>query len=183
MGVKEERLSADFAAMQQLASDVIRWEPLGTKRPPEHYLWSYDLKSIVAMQSNGQPLIEQRTWAVEVRLANNHPWGKPEAFFRGPAILHPNVYVGGHICIDDHYRSGIGIPLESLCEHIGKMIAYQRYCLISPANKHQQLFDWIEATNACQLPTDPRDMLRARIRFGLSGDATAAPFDRRITFG
>jgi len=183
MGVREDRLRAEFEAMSQFASDVVTWQVLGNSQPPEHYLFHYDLASLVSISEQGAPSIARQIWQVEVKMPANYPWGKPTVKFKGPQILHPNVYLVGDVCIEDQYHAGIGIPLDSLCEHIGQIIAYQKYNPGSAANRNQQLLAWIDMYGNEMLPTDSRDLRRARISFGNASNnpSTAAP--ARIKFG
>lgn len=166
MSVREARLRSEFEAISAFNSDVVTVKPIGRNSPPDHYHLIYDLKTIVGLDPQGNPQIEQRTWTVEVLFPNNYPWGKPEVRFIGQRILHPNVWVNGDICIEDHWRAGIGIPFDSLTEHIGQIIAYQKYNLNSPANGDQQLRLWILRNGDQYFPTDSRDVRRARIGFG-----------------
>lgn len=111
----------------------------------------------------------------------NYPWGKPQVSFVGNRIWHPNVWVNGDICIEDRYQAGIGIPLDSLCEHIGQIIAYQKYNLNSPANGDQRLRMWILTHGEEALPTDTRDIRRPRIVLGSTQNPSTPP--SRIKFG
>jgi ubiquitin-protein ligase len=183
MGVREDRLRAEFEAMSQFASDVMTWQVLGSSQPPDHYLFHYDLASLVSISQQGVASIERQIWQVEVKMPANYPWGKPTVKFKGPYILHPNVYVGGDVCIEDRYHAGIGIPLDSLCEHIGQIIAYQKYNPGSAANRDHQLLDWITKNGNDMLPTDSRDMRRARISFGNAENNQSTTSPVRIKFG
>jgi ubiquitin-protein ligase len=165
-GVRAARLKSEFEAMQNFSSDVLRWEAIGKKIPPDHYRLLYDLTSISGMEPNDTPQIVRKVWMVEVLLPPNYPWGKPEVRFVGDQILHPNVWVNGDVCIEDKYQAGIGIPLDSLCEHIGQIIAYQKCNLNSPANANKDLQLWIRSQSNQQLPTDSRQIRLSRIEFG-----------------
>jgi len=183
MGVREDRLQSEYESMQKFKSDVVRWETIGKRNPPDHYRISYDLHSISGFNSESTPQIVRRIWTVDIVMPPNYPWGKPEASFVGEPIYHPNVWKVGDICIEDQYQAGIGIPLDVLCEHIGKIIAFQEYNLGSPANDDWQLTEWITQFGEQVLPTDPRDIRKAQISFG---DTPAGPEQERpgrIKFG
>jgi hypothetical protein len=190
MGVREDRLQSEYDSMQKFRSDVVTWEPVGKIRPPDHYRISYNLRSIIDLNDAGQPQIEHRVWIVEIRMPANYPWGKPEAFFVGDTVYHPNVWKIGDICIEDEYQAGIGVPLDVLCEHIGKMIAYQEYNLGSPANDDWRLIDWLTRSGETSLPTDDRrirkieaDARKARISFGDTSHSSESGHRSRIKFG
>lgn len=175
MSVREVRLKAEYEEICTFRSDVVTVKPIGRSNPPDHYHLLYDLKTIVGFDQQGNPQIQQRTWKVEVIFPTNYPWGKPEVHFIGQRVIHPNVWVNGDICIEDHWRAGIGIPFDSLTEHIGQIIAYQKYNLNSPANGDQQLRLWILRYGDQHFPTDSRDIRRARIVLGQQPAQTAQP--------
>jgi len=166
MSVRETRLKAEFEAISAFNSDVVTVNSVGRSNPPDKYRLVYNLKTLVAFDQQGNPQIKPGPWNVEISFPSNYPWGKPEVSFVGQRILHPNVWVNGDICIEDHWQAGIGIPFDSLTEHIGQIIAYQKYNLDSPANGDQQLRLWILRYGDQQLPMDDRDIRRARIGFG-----------------
>jgi ubiquitin-protein ligase len=182
MGVREDRLQSEFESMQKFRSDVVTWETVGRGRPPDHYRFHYDLRSIADFDPEGHPRIIQRVWKVEIKMPTNYPWGKPEASFVDDPVYHPNVWKIGDICIEDQYEAGIGIPLDSLCEHIGKIIAYQEYNLGSPANDDWQLVEWVTKFGDTALPTDQRNIRKAQISFGGTPD-DAGPTRPKIKFG
>lgn len=181
MSVRDTRLVAELEAMKLFGSDVMRWETIGNNLLPDRYHFHYDLASVSSIDAKGNVVTERRMWTVELVMPANYPWGKPEVRFVGNHIWHPNVWVGGDICIEDRYHAGIGIPLDSLCEHIGQIIAYQKYNLNSPANGDQRLRMWILTHGEQSLPTDTRDIRRPRIVLGSTQNLSAPP--SRIKFG
>ncbi|NJN66842.1 MAG: ubiquitin-conjugating enzyme E2 [Chloroflexaceae bacterium] len=182
MGVREDRLQSEYEAMQKFRSDVVTWETIGRGHPPDHYRISYHLRSFQSFDAQGNPQIVEQVWKVDIKMPPNYPWGKPEASFVGTPVYHPNVWKIGDICIEDQYEAGIGIPLDVLCEHIGKIIAYQEYNLGSPANDDDQLVDWITHFGESMLPTDPRNIRKAQISFGELSRTTEPPRPK-IKFG
>lgn len=166
MSVTEDRLKAEYEAMQQFKSDIVTWEVLEWyKRPncPSKYRFKYNLRSLIR-QNNNQPAIVQRIWQIDVQLPHNYPWGKPRVSFFGDSIYHPNVWKNGDVCIEDTYWSGVGIPLDTLCEHIGQILAYQKHNVNSAACADKELIEWM-SSHYHELPIDGRDIRRSRIIF------------------
>lgn len=184
MSVREDRLQAEYEAIRNFGSDVFTWEVAGSSRPPDHYYFYYVLRSISRFDQQGNPLIVEQGWKVEIKMPANYPWGKPEVRFVGECICHPNVWINGDICIEDNYRAGLGIPLDMLCEHIGQIIAFQKFNINNPANREPQLITWIQGIGRSMLPTDHRDIRRARISIGTSTpNPSATKPGGRIQFG
>jgi ubiquitin-protein ligase len=181
MGIRETRLQAEYEGMTNFASDVMRWETFGNSRPSDSYRLFYNLRSIVGFDGPDKPIFEHREWVIEIVLPHNYPFAKPNVYFADKTIFHPNVYNTKHICIDDEWK--ISFTLDTLCEHIGQMIAFQKYNLGSPANNDTQLRQWITGPGQTVLPTDPRDIRRARISFGSTSMAPPKPQSGRIKFG
>jgi ubiquitin-protein ligase len=184
MGVREIRLQAEYDAIREFKSDVMTWEAPGTTQPPDFYRIIYNLRSLKGFNEQSQPVFVQQNWIIEITMPPNYPWGKPQVRFAGDRIFHPNVYKHGDICIEDNYKKGLGIPLDNLCEHIGQIIAFQKYNVRSPANSDSKLLDWIQKFNQSQLPTDSRDIRRHRIALGQANPAIkSSEPSKRIKFG
>lgn len=149
MGVREDRLWSEFKAMQKFRSQVINWETGVNYEPPDVYRITYNLKSLIGFNSDGSPRYHTG-FTVEVRFPPDYPRGRPDVrLVSEPRPYHPNIWHNDRrFCIDgnQHWKPGIGVSLDSLCEMIGKVIAFQEINLSSPANSDRRLKDWIEKT-------------------------------------
>lgn len=153
MSVREDRLWSEFKAMQKFRSQVINWEKGVNYDPPDVYRITYNLKSLIGFNSDGSPRYHTG-FTVEVRFPPDYPRGKPDVrFVSDPRPYHPNIWHNDRrFCFDgnqqlygeSHWKPGIGVSLDSLCEMIGKVIAFQEVNLKSPANNDGKLKDWIE---------------------------------------
>lgn len=148
MGVRDDRLSAEYAAMKKWRSDVVTWRATGNSNPPDKYELSYNIKSIVDFDSNNNP-VYHKGFKVIVEFPSDYPRSKPEVVLSSsskPWPLHPNIWRDGRLCLEgtQHWIPGIGAPLDSICQMIGEMIAYQEVYTKSPANANSILLAWVE---------------------------------------
>ncbi len=148
MGVREDRLYAEYAGIKKWRSDVVAWKVIGSSSPPDKYEFTYNLKSIVGFDSNKKPLYHTG-FKVIIEFPSDYPRSKPEVFLAGnskPWPFHPNIWTDGRFCLEgtQHWIPGIGAPIDSICQMIGEMIAFQEVYVKSPANGDQVLLDWVE---------------------------------------
>lgn len=193
MGVREDRLWAEYNAMKKFRSEVVTWETVGNNSPPDVYHFTYTLKSIVGFSSKGKPKFHTG-FKVEVRFPPDYPRGRPKVYLIGePWPYHPNIWArDGRFCLEgtQHWIPGIGVPLDWICLMVGEIIAFQEVYLGSPANSDPTLTDWIENTlrfEGVAKTTNPVDSSPIRlpdvedaIRWGDDKPSTSGP---RIRFG
>jgi len=156
MGVREDRLWAEYNELRQFRSTVLTWETLGSNQPPDHYIIYFDLKSIVDLGSNGVPKYHQG-FKVEFKFPVDFPRNGPGVRFTDkPWPRHPNIYSSGRICLEgaQHWIAGIGVPLASMCYMVGQIIAFQEINLSSPARSDSAIERWI--TNNLTFSTKTR---------------------------
>jgi len=193
MGVREDRLWAEYEAMKKFRSQVVTWETVGNSRPPDVYRLSYKLKSMVGFNTKGVPRFHAG-FKVKVRFPSNYPRKAPQVhLISKPWPYHPNVWANdGRFCLEgtQHWIPGIGVPLDAICQMIGEIIAFQEVFLGSPANANPALRAWIEENlrfESIARVTNPIDPSPIRlpdaadtIRWGEEPPKPAAP---RIRFG
>lgn len=145
MSVREDRLRAEHNAMKKFRSRVVTWETIGNSNPPDVYHFTYNLKSIISIR-NGDPQYH-KGFKIEVRFPPDYPRKSPEVrLISKPWPFHPNIWVqDGRFCLEgtQHWIPGIGVPLESICQMVGEIIAFQEVNLKSPANGDSALRDWV----------------------------------------
>ena len=154
MNVHEARLQAEHEAMQKFRSRVVTWEAVGTSDPPDTYKITYRLRSVVKF--NGDTPIYRSQHQAEIYLPPNYPRCPPTVnMISKPYVLHPNIYNSGRVCIEDRWKP-VGMYLDTICELVGQLIAYQKMNLRSPANRDQVLMTWVEANrhDFTVIPTD-----------------------------
>jgi ubiquitin-protein ligase len=148
MSVREDRLRAENAAMRKWRSDVVKWKSVSKTEPPDKYEITYSLKSIVGFDANKKP-IYHTGFKVVVEFPPDYPRAKPEVFLSPdskPWPWHPNIWTDGRFCLEgtQHWIPGLGAPLDSICQMIGEMLAFQEVYIKSPANGDKFLLDWVE---------------------------------------
>jgi ubiquitin-protein ligase len=183
MGVREERLYADYRAIQRFRSRVMTYEVISTTDPPEAYRIYYNLKSLVGLDG-GVPRFKTGH-EIEIRYPSGYPRGKPIVrIVSTPPPLHPNIWRDRRVCIEDRWIPGIGIPLDGICELVGKIVAYQEYNLASAANRDSALAVWVQG-NEHKLPLDNSQIrlpdVGDTIRWG--EEVELPPLPPRIAFG
>lgn len=148
MGVREERLFSEYAFIKKWRSDVVTWKVLGGINPPSKYEFTYELKSIVGFDKNRNPIFH-KGFRVIIDFPPTYPRVGPEVFLSEnskPWPFHPNIWKDGRICLEgtQHWIPGIGAPINSICQMIGEIIAFQEVYIKSPANNDVVLINWVE---------------------------------------
>jgi ubiquitin-protein ligase len=195
MDVREDRLWAEYNAMKKFRSQVVTWETVGGNNPPDVYHFTYNLKSIVGFDSNGKPRFHTG-FKVEVKFPRDYPRSKPDVRLVSKLWpYHPNIWArDGRFCLEgtQHWIPGIGVSLDSICQMIGEIIAFQEVNLNSPANGDQTLRKWIrnelhffkDAPTKVMDPVDPSPIRLPDIEDAIRwGDDEAPAPEPRIRFG
>ena len=148
MSVREDRLRAEYVAMTKWRSDVVKWQVIGKADPPDKYEITYNVRSIIGFDANKKPIFHTG-FKVVIEFPLDYPRAKPEVFFSmnsKPWPWHPNIWTNGNICLEgtQHWIPGLGAPLDSICQMIGEMIAFQEVYTKSPANGDKFLLDWVD---------------------------------------
>jgi ubiquitin-protein ligase len=191
MSVREDRLWAEYDAMKKFRSQVVTWETVGNNRPPDVYLFTYHLKSIVGF-SGGKPKYHTG-FKVQVSFPPDYPRGKPDVWLASePYPFHPNIWRSGHFCLEgtQHWIPGIGVPLDWICQMVGEMIAFQEVYLGSPANGDSTLKNWVKRSLSFRSPSkvsnpvDPAPIRLPDLEDAISwGSEPSPPRRERIRFG
>jgi len=134
--------------MKRWRSNVVTWRTVGSSDPPDKYEFTYNLKSIIGFDSSGKP-IHHTGFKVMIEFPSDYPRSKPEVFLISnskPWPYHPNIWTDGRLCLEgtQHWIPGIGASIDSICQMIGEMIAFQEVYIKSPANGNSMLLDWVE---------------------------------------
>jgi hypothetical protein len=176
------RLRADHQRMMELAgrSDLIEVKTLGGTpgMPPERYLVTFKVPSIVGIERGGKPKMASRH-QVEIYLHSDYPQRWPGLQWLTP-IWHPNInHANGSVCIDAAWW-GAARSLDRLVIMMGEMLQYKNFH-DDPATPP---FPWDkEAAAWCRdyrrknprvFPTDKRELLRPE-RVKLGGGGTSKP--------
>jgi ubiquitin-protein ligase len=192
MGVREDRLWAEYNAMKKFRSQVVTWRTIGNSKPPDVYYFTYNLKSIVGFNSNGQPKFHTG-FEVGVHFPPNYPRSKPEVRLASePWPYHPNIWAqDGRFCLEgtQHWIPGIGVPLDWICQMVGEIIAFQEVYLGSPANADTTMADWIKnnldfkGIAKVANPVDPSPIRLPDVEDAIRWGDEAATSGQRIRFG
>jgi len=155
MNVHEARLQAEYEAMQNFRSQVVTWDVVDSTHPPDTYRFTYHLRSIVGFEDDTPIYCDRHD--VKVHFPPNYPRCPPTVrMVSNPCVLHPNIYASGRVCIEDRWKP-VGMYLDTICELVGQLIAYQKMNLSSPANRDDNLLAWVGRNRHKPevIPTDP----------------------------
>lgn len=172
------RLRADHERMMELAArtDLIEVKVLPSTpgMPPERYLVTFKVPSIIGVEKSGRPKMGNRH-QVEIYLHNDYPQRWPGLQWKTP-IWHPNInHANGSVCIDAAWW-GAARSLDRLVIMMGEMLQYKNF----HDDPNTPPFPWDkEAAAWCRtfrirnpgfFPTDKRELLRPeRVKLGGSG--------------
>jgi ubiquitin-protein ligase len=174
------RLRADAERMAELASrsDLIEVKVMPGARgmPPERYVVTYMVPSVIGVDKNGRPRMGNRH-QVEIYLHSEYPHRWPGLQWLTP-IWHPNInHANGSVCIDAAWW-GAARSLDRLVIMMGEMLQYKNF----HDDPTKPPFPWDkEAAAWCRefrrknsnfFPTDKRELLRPeRVKLGSGGAA------------
>ena len=162
------RLRADHQLMVELKGrrDLIDFEIIGRSKgmPPEKYIVTFRVKSIVGIDKDGNPKYGRRH-RVEIYLHSDYPRRWPGLKWLTP-IWHPNInHVNGSVCIDAAWWTAAR-SLDRLVIMLGEMAQYKNF----HDDPKKPPFPWDrEAANWCRryrrknkdaFPVDKRELLR-----------------------
>lgn len=167
MSVRDDRLWAEYETMKKFRSQVVTWQTMNNNSPPDAYHFTYNLQSLVGFDATGKPKFHTG-YRVTVTFPADYPRSKPDVRLIGnPRPYHPNIWVqDGRFCLEgtQHWIPGIGVSLDSICQMVGEIIAFQEVYLGSPANAAPELRAWvqgnlyIEGVSKVTNPVDPSDI-------------------------
>lgn len=174
------RLRADHQRMMEIAarSDLIQVEAMGSS-PPERYVVTYKVPSVIAVDSRGRPKMG-RKHQVEIYLHSEYPHRWPGLKWL-TLIWHPNInHVNGSVCIDAAWW-GAARSLDRLVIMMGEMLQYKNF----HDDPTKPPFPWdAEAAAWCRgfrsknpdfFPTDKRELLRPeRVKLARASRAGAS---------
>jgi ubiquitin-protein ligase len=182
------RLRADHQRMMELdsRSDLIDAQPFGS--PPERYIVTYHVPSIVGVDRKGNPKMGNEH-KVEIYLHSDYPHRWPGLKWMTP-IWHPNInHTNGSVCIDAAWW-GAARSLDRLVIMMGEMLQYKNYHddpTKPPFPWDHEAAAWCRtyrAKNPKVFPTDQRELMRPeRVKLG-SGAAPSKPAEKpRVKLG
>jgi len=162
------RLKADYKLIQELVaqSDLIQVEPMDIRLgiPPERYIVTFRCKSIVGVDSKGNPKFAEKH-QVDIYLHGQYPQRWPGMKWLTP-IWHPNInHLNGSVCIDAAWWAA-SRSLDRLVVMLGEMLQYKNF----HDDPTKPPFPWDpEAARWCRtyrqkhpdvFPLDRRELLR-----------------------
>lgn len=162
------RLRADHELMQELVarSDLVSMQAKSAipGMPPERYIITFKCKSIVGVDSKGNPKFAEHH-QVEIYLHAQYPQRWPGMSWLTP-IWHPNInHLNGTVCIDAAWWAA-SRSLDRLVIMLGEMLQYKNF----HDDPTKPPFPWdAEAAKWCRsyrmvhpgiFPLDKRELLR-----------------------
>lgn len=175
------RLRADHELIQELAarSDLISIQAKSAfpGMPPERYIVTFKCKSIIGIDSKGNPKISEHH-QVEIYLHAQYPQRWPGMNWLTP-IWHPNInHLNGSVCIDAAWWAA-SRSLDRLVIMLGEMLQYKNF----HDDPTKPPFPWdAEAAKWCRayrmvhpgiFPLDKRELMRPE-RVKIKTTATVA---------
>lgn len=184
------RLQADYDRMKELdaRSSLIDIKAVGPA-PPERYIVTFHIKSIVGVDRQGRPTMGNKH-QVEIYLHNEYPQRWPGLKWLTP-IWHPNInHVNGSVCIDAAWW-GAARSLDRLVIMMGEMLQYKNFHddpKKPPYPWDKEAAEWCRSyriKNPGVFPTDERELMRPeRIKLGgKSSQKTAPESSNRVKLG
>ena len=175
------RLKADYDKILELKaqSELIDFQVVDAKpgSPPEKYIVTFNVKSIVGVDSFGKPKFADKH-QVAIYLHNEYPHRWPGLKWLTP-IWHPNIKgANGSVCIDAAWWTAAR-SLDRLVVMLGEMAQWKNYHddpTIPPFPWDAEAAKWsrqYRMTHPGCFPTDTRELLRPE-RVKLSSGATSS---------
>jgi ubiquitin-protein ligase len=143
-------------------SDVIDWEVKSTVsalKIPTVYHVSYQLRSIIAIDEESQPIYGDRH-IMELTIPTRYPL-VPAAIFMRTDVWHPNIQsVGrfkGKICGNVN-SYGVDYSLYQLVLRVGEILQYKNYLadFVPPYPEDPKVAEWVKAY------AEPRDIVNRK---------------------
>lgn len=130
---RQKRLEMEFQLVSEMCSnsDIISFETVDKREglPPEKYKFIYNLKSIVGIEENGEPIFGDQH-VVKITLPPSYPMTSSPKCYVETDIWHPNIRskgeYKGHVCINAQVL-GYWHTLDMLVQQIGEMLQYKNY--------------------------------------------------------
>lgn len=147
MSVREQRLRSEYENLRKMRSKVVSWMLVGDSKIPDRYEFTFKLKSIIGI--NTGKAVFHDLYKVLVEFGSDYPRVKPEVRLissQRPWPIHPNIFRDGRFCLegDQNWIPGVGVPLDSIIQMVGEILAYQEVNVRSPANADPILLEWIK---------------------------------------
>lgn len=175
------RLRADHQRMMELdaRSDLIDVKTVGPN-PPERYIVTYHVPSVVGVDKKGQPKIGDKH-QVEIYLHSDYPHRWPGLKWLTP-IWHPNIsHANGSVCIDAAWW-GAARSLDRLVIMMGEMLQWKNFHddpTKPPFPWDKEAAAWsreFRHKNPNYFPTDKRELMRPeRVKLATGGAQEAPP--------
>lgn len=176
------RLRSDHQRMVELdaRSDLIDVQAFTATKgmPPERYIVTYRVPSIVGVDKKGNPKIAEEH-QVEIYLHSDYPHRWPGLKWMTP-IWHPNInHENGSVCIDAAWW-GAARALDRLVIMMGEMLQYKNFHddpTKPPFPWDQEAAAWCRtyrSKNPNVFPLDQQELMRPE-RIKLGGSAAPAP--------
>jgi len=123
------RLRADYELMQELSARTdmisVTAQSPHPNLPPERYIVTFKCKSIVGVDSSGNPKFADHH-QVEIYLHNQYPQRWPGMKWMTP-IWHPNInHLNGSVCIDAAWWTA-SRSLDRLVIMLGEMLQWKNF--------------------------------------------------------
>ena len=148
---RDNRLALEHQLLRALCnqSEVISYTAVERKGalPPEKYLISYKLKSIISIDNDQNPVFGYNHQAV-ITIPPEFPLGGQPICYMKTSLWHPNIKYSGHyagrICINAQ-ALGHWHTLDMLVLRIGQMLQYKNYHAINiqPYPEDAEVARWV----------------------------------------
>jgi ubiquitin-protein ligase len=154
--IRNLRLHNEFQRLEKLNSESSLFNILGTRGdPPDSYLFSFDLKSLVKTPG-GEIEDYEGPHIVEIHCPAGYPTvDEPRVlFFRPPHIFHPNIR-GMVICLN---RWAPSIYLDEIVHRIAAVITYRTFTMDENVSLNVEACRYAR-NNQHRFPLDKRPLL------------------------
>ncbi len=152
---RRQRLTAELAAMQQLAevTSIMRFEAVG--KSPAAYQVHFS-GSLISRTSSVSPVVDAKEHSCDIRLPYRFPKAPPDIRFT-TAVYHPNISSGGFVDLKSlglEWNDGLSLTL--VCERLWDTCRLAVYDLDRCSNVTAG--QWIRKGADRSLPVDTRPL-------------------------
>ena len=159
--IRNSRLHNEFQRLQKLDRESSLFNILGTKGdPPDSYLLSFDLNSLVKTKS-GQIEENEGPHLFDIYCPAGYPSsdGPRILFLRPPNIFHPNIK-GMIICLN---RWAPSIYLDEIVHRIAGVLTYRTYTMDENESLNGEACNYARH-NQHRFPVDNRPLIDRRLK-------------------
>ncbi len=173
---RDRRLANEHLSLHELCSktDRITYEVVSMrKHPPEEYLITYKLKSIIGIDNNNDPIYAYEH-QLEVSFPADYPASSVAKCYMKTPVWHPNIKhdgrFKGRVCVNAK-EFGKLFFLDDLVIRVGQILQYQNYHAKNeqPFPEDEKVAKWVRDY------AEPKDIVNKDKQIYIDGTSLLGP--------